>query len=251
MSIARVGAVAAGAAASFAIASSAQGVIITDNQIATESGLTTGLVPFDLTSVVDSGLSTLDTPNSLTTNFTSNSNIGPSPAYTGSLTARVFANQSAPGLGVNDVVIVYTMTNDDTSLDSLDTIDMGINGGDSLDFNDLFNATQGSIVDGTTGGLGIPEVDLISTGGNALQIFNFNTVDTLGPGESLSWYVRTDGAVKIDFIQYQATNFGIGNGFTLGLVEDINQPDLNVPSPGAIALAGVGAGLLGVRRRRS
>jgi MYXO-CTERM domain-containing protein len=246
MSKGRVLTLAAGAAATIALSSSAQAIIITDNQVPTEGGLLSGLVPFDLTSVVDSGLSTLSTPNSLVSNFSSNT----PGVFSGTLTARVFANQSAPGVGVNDVVIVYTMSNNGP--DSLDAFDIGVNGGDSLDFGDLAAATQGSVVDGTTPGQTIPQVDLLTTGGNALQIFGFNTVsDLLGPGDTLTWYIRTDGSVKIDFVQYQAVNFGTAEGFTLGLVEDPGQPDLNIPAPGAVALAGLGLGFAGVRRRRA
>ena len=103
--------------ATVACASSASAVIIGDTNVGTRAGLlaSNGLVPLDLSGTIAG----LTTSNSYTQNF-----VSPTSAYTGSLQVEVFGNVGAPGLALNQVMMIYTMTGDGPS--GIDLFQMGV-----------------------------------------------------------------------------------------------------------------------------
>lgn len=232
--------------ATVACASSASAVILTDNSAGTRAGLlaSNGLVPLDLSGVV-AGLSS---SNSYTTNFAS-----PTPgAYTGTLTAEVFGNVGLPGLALNQVMIIYTMTGNGPS--GIELFQMGVDTSTNIDYNDLLAATHGSITDQTTIGQVSPQVELLNNAGtnNTLSFDYQNGGDVLGGvgnTETLQWYVLSSADVAIDFVDVTISDFGTTTVQSLSLVDVPGLPDLNTPTPGALALLSV-AGVAGLRRRR-
>lgn len=232
--------------AAVACASSASAVIIGDTTAGTRAGLlaSNGLVPLDLSGVI-AGLSTT---NSFTTNFAS-----PVPgAYTGTLTAEVFGNVGLPGLALNQVLMIYTMTGNGPS--GVELFQMGVDTSTNIDFNDLLAATHGSITDQTTVGQVSPQVELLNNFGtnNTLSFDYQNGGDVLGAvgvSETLQWYVLTTADVAIDFIDVTISDFGTTTVQSLSLVDVPGLPDLNTPTPGAVALLSI-AGVAGLRRRR-
>ncbi|MCB9847577.1 MAG: hypothetical protein H6814_04105 [Phycisphaeraceae bacterium] len=232
--------------AMIACASSASAVILTDNSVGTRAGLlaSNSLVPLDLSGVV-SGLST---SNSYTQNFTSTV----PGAYSGTLTCEVFGNVGLPGLALNQVMMIYTMTGNGPS--AIELFQMGVDTSTNIDYNDLLNATHGQIVDQTTGGQLSPEAELLNNfGTNNTLSFNYqNSGDTLGSvggTETLQWYVLSTADVAIDFIDVTVSNFGTTSVKSLSFVDVPGLPDLNTPTPGAVALLSI-AGVAGFRRRR-
>lgn len=224
---------------------SAEAVPITDNAVATQASVTSGLVALDLSGIIPG----LTTTSSLTSNF-----VAPGGAYTGSLTASVFGNVGAPGVGLNSVVIVYEFVGNGPS--GIDQFEFGLNNGANLDFGDLLAATHGTIGDLTTVGQSSALVDLFDNSGvpeNNTMVFDFLTSsDTLGsPGvtESFGWYIQTDGNVAINLVNVEARNFGAVTFQSLSLVDIPGQADLNVPAPGSAALM-LGVFGLAARRRR-
>ena len=232
--------------ATLAYATSASAVIITDNSVPTRAGLlaSNGLVPLDLSGLIGG----LTTNNSYTQNFSS-----PVPgAYTGSMSVEVFGNVSVPGVALNQVLMIYTMTGDGPS--ALDEFQLGVDSSTNLDYNDLLSAVHGTILDDTTAGQTSPQVELLDNAGtNNTYTFDYLTAgDTLGgPGgsETLSWYVLSGADVAIDFIDVTISDFGSVTIQSLSLVDVPGLPDLNVPTPGAALLLSL-AGVAGVRRRR-
>ena len=79
-------------------AGNAAAVTLTDNAVANQTDVTTGLVALDLSGIVPG----LTTNNSYSTSFSA-----PGGAYTGTLTATVFGNVASPGSSLNSVAIVY------------------------------------------------------------------------------------------------------------------------------------------------
>lgn len=241
----KIGILSAAAASAVAVSGTAQAVVITDTPVATEAGLISGLVPLDLSSVVTSGLTT---SNSLSVNFSE-----PNGAYTGTLSATVYGNVGAPGTqALNDVVIVYEFTGNGP--DAIDEFEFGVDSGTSLNFNDLLNATQGTIQDLSVG-QGSPLVELTDNGAtNDTQNFGFQAAGDLLGGfnntENFAWYVRTGGDIAINVVDVVVRDFGTVTVQSLGIVDDPDQPDLNVPAPGAAALLGLGGLVAGTRRRR-
>ncbi len=231
--------------ATVACASSASAVIIGDTNVGTRAGLlaSNGLVPLDLSGTIAG----LTTSNSYTQNF-----VSPTSAYTGSLQVEVFGNVGAPGLALNQVMMIYTMTGDGPS--GIDLFQMGVDTSTNIDYSDLLAATHGSISDVSTGGQASPEVELLNNAGtNNTLSFDYQAAgDALGaPGttETLSWYVLSNADVAIDFIDVTVSNFGTVNIQSLSLVDVPGLPDLNTPTPGAVALLSI-AGVAGARRRR-
>lgn len=226
-------------------AGNATAVTLTDNAVANETDVTTGLVALDLSGIVPG----LTTNNSYSTSFSA-----PGGAYTGTLTATVFGNVSTPGSSLNSVAIVYEFIGNGPS--GIDMFEFGLNNGSNLDYSDLLAATHGTIGDLTTVGQGSPMVELFDNSGvpdNNNMIFDFlGGGDALGsPGttESFGWYIQTTGDVAINFVDVEVTDFGAVTIQTLSLVDIPGQPDLNVPAPGSAALL-VGAFGLAARRRR-
>lgn len=226
-------------------ASSASAVIIGDTTAGTRAGLlaSNGLVPLDMTGV----LAGLTTSNSFSTNFTA-----PTNAYTGTLSVEVFGNVGLPGLALNQVMMIYTMTGNGPS--GIELFQMGVDSSTNIDFNDLLAATHGSITDQTTVGQVSPQVELLNNFGtnNTLSFDYQNGGDVLGSvgtTETLQWYVLSTADVAIDFIDVTISDFGTTTVQSLSLVDVPGLPDLNTPTPGAVALLSI-AGVAGLRRRR-
>lgn len=228
-------------------ASSASAVIITDNAAPTRAGLLTSnsLVPLDLSGVI-SGLSAT---NSYSTNFAS----AVPGAYTGTLTCEVFGNVGAPGLALNQVMMIYTMTANGPS--AVELFQMGVDTSTNIDYNDLLAATHGRIDDQTTVGQGSPQVELLNNSGtNNTLTFDYqtggDTLGSVGNTETLTWYVLAPNAnVAIDFVDCSISDAGTTSALTLSFVDVPGLPDLNTPTPGAVALFSI-AGVAGFRRRR-
>ena len=222
-----------------AVSAGASAVTITNNAVANATDVTGGLVALDLTGIVTG----LTTTNSLTSSF---STLG----FNGTMTASVFANQSTAGPGLNSLTIVYSfVSNSGTPLDSFE---FGLDSGSDLDFTDYARATQGSIGDLTTVGQTAPVVTLTDNSllpGNNTLFFDFLAGGNQLASESFGWYVQIDGNVVIDRARVQVRDFG-GDVFDmLALVRGTGQPDLSIPTPGALGLF-LGAGLVAGRRRR-
>jgi hypothetical protein len=174
--------------------------------------------------------------------------------YTGRLISEVFANVGSAGTGVQDVVIKYTMQVDAGSFDGLDFVAFGVNAGTNLDAQDLINATHGRVISESTVGQLDPAVS-VDDASNVVFEFNFAAVsDKLGgnpaAGETFTWYVRSDGAVKVNVVDVTFQDGIPSNGNALAFVDIDGQADLNVPAPGSVALLGLG-GMVAARRRRN
>ncbi|GAB4548824.1 MAG: hypothetical protein Tsb0013_09630 [Phycisphaerales bacterium] len=169
----------------------------------------------------------------------------------GTITSEVFANVAAPGTGLTDVVIKYTMTN--TGLDFIDAFDFGVNGGQSLDAGDILRAQQGVLTNNTSAGVNDPAVSIDTLAANPLWKFDFPSgviPDQLGPGETFSWYVKSDGDNALALVDVVVQNSVPAIGQAWAFVDaSAGQPDLNVPAPGAVALAAFGAAFATRRRR--
>lgn len=236
--------------ATIAVASSASAVVITDNSVGTRAGLiaSQSFVPLDLTGVVSGSLST---SNSYTQAFQSDVEFGGNPTFTGELTVEVFGNVGLPGLALNQVLMIYTMTGNGP--DGIDTFEYGVDTSTNIDFNDMLNATHGTISDQTTPGQTAGVAELFNNAGvNNVFSFDYQAAgDALGDGgtDVHSWYVLSTGDVAIDFVDVNVRDFGLAQVQSLSLVDIPGLPDLNTPTPGAVALFGL-AGVAGIRRRR-
>ena len=191
--------------------------------------------------------------NTLTFNFNSALN-GGSGFVSGTLTSEVFGNVGTPGGALTDVVIRYTLAN--TGFDGIDSFDFGVNTNNNINADDLLLAptTQGRVLNESSSlaDLATPNVFVDSTTTNTLWTFDFEAAASqLENGETLVWYVKSNGAVSIDRVDVTIKNAEDAEAVALAFVNPTNeQPDLGVPAPGAIALLGA-AGLVGVRRRRA
>jgi len=227
-------------------ASSASAVIIGDTSVATRAGLlaSNGLVPLDLSGI----LTGLTTTNSYSQNFVSDI----AGAYSGTLSVEIFGNVGSPGLALNQVMMIYTMTGNGP--DGIDTFEFGVDSSTNLDFNDLLSATQGTILDQTSAGQAAPVTELFNNlGTNNVFTFDYqaggNTLGAPSQTDVHSWYVLGGADVAIDFVDVNIRDFGLAQVQSLSFVDVPGLPDLNTPTPGAVALFGI-AGLAGVRRRR-
>lgn len=174
-----------------------------------------------------------------------------SPAYSGTLTSEVFANQGSVGPGVTDVVIKYTFTHTGGP-NSIETFNFGVNSGQTIDLADLLASTHGRIDAETIGQPANPAVSADTLAGNNTFDFDFRVngaLNELSVGETYTWYVASAGGdVKVNVVDVTVTDVGNGNAKALVFTTTSGQNDLNIPAPGALALFGVG-GLLARRRR--
>ncbi len=239
----------AGATLMGVMSAGAMGLTITNNPVADRATLLSGRVPLNLSAVsfINAGPGSLDAANGVYSENFSNG-----PFYTGTLSVEVFGNVANPGIGLNEVTLIYTFTGNGPS--AIEQFVMGLNGSSNLDFADLASATHGRITGDTTFGQGDAVVDLIDNSGggqNDNMIFSYQSDNLGGPSltETYTWYVRASGAVAVNFVDVEISDFGFAFARTLTLVDIPGQPDLNVPAPGAAALLGF-AGLAASRRRR-
>jgi hypothetical protein len=230
-----------------------------NNSVATRGSLGIGssLVPLDI-----SGLGYLngvinDGTNAYIQNYT-----GAGSNFTGTLRAEVFGNVSLPNsASLNDVMIVYTFVGNVAPVGS-ETFDFGVDSSTQIDFSRLAAATHGRIDADTAVEVGQldPVVTLFdNVGSNDTFFFNWNSaggsssVNRLGgsQAEVFTWYVRTTGDVKLNFVDVRITDFGSVTIRSLALVDNPGQPDLNVPAPGVATLLVSAFGVMGMRRRRA
>ncbi len=256
---------AAASVAILAIAGSAIGQVNpVNNSVANRSALGIGgsLVPLNisglpfLTGAINDG-TTVGAGNAYIQNYTGN--LG---NFSGTLRAEVFGNVSTPlSAALNDVVIVYTFVGNVSAVGA-ETFNFGVDTSVQVDFARLATATQGRIDADTAVQAGQldPVVTLFNNVGTN-DTFKFDWNSTGGStglvrlggsqAETFSWYVRTAGDVKLNFVDVNITDFGGTTIRSLALVNNPSQPDLNVPAPGALGLVISVFGLAGVRRRRA
>lgn len=252
---------AVGLSAAGAVCASAAGVTVTNNPVADRPTLTAGFAELDMSAyAVQNGFSGLSGPNNNTfeTSFVLNSPSGQN--FSGSLRAEVFGNQGTTGPGLTDVIIVYTMTgngfDNGANFSTIDAFTLGLNSGAEIDFGYLTSATHGRVTAESTPGQADPQVDVFdNSGSNDTFRFDFN-LGGLGDGlgafdgdEMYTWYVRGDASVAVNVVDVTVADAGSLTTQTLGFVNIQGQPDLDVPAPGALALAGIGFGALARRRR--
>lgn len=230
-----------------------------NNSVATRASLGIGstLVPLDV-----SGLGYLNGVINDGTNAYIQPYTGAGSNFTGTLRAEVFGNVGTPNsASLNDVMIVYTFVGN-VALTGAETFDFGIDSSTQVDFARLAAATQGRIDADTAVEVGQldPVVTLFdNTGSNDTFNFNWNaaggstSLNRLGgsQAETFTWYVRTSGDVKLNFVNVLITDFGGTTIQSLALVDNPGQPDLNVPAPGVATLLVSAFGVMGVRRRRA
>ena len=228
-------------------------------------GIGSSFIPLDMTGLAYLNGS-LSASNSYSQSFT-----GPNGNYTGTLSAEVFGNVGTPGPGLSDLVIVYTFVGDGgpglIRLNGAERFEFGVDTSVEIDRVALDGSTMGRITADTSMQAGQldPAVTVSNNiGGNDVLDFNFNPSTSSGrlvelggntaalPGDTevFTWYVRTSGNVGINFVDVRISDFGFTTIRSLTLVSNPSQPNLNVPTPGAAALAAL-AGLVGLRRRRS
>lgn len=246
-------------AAIAALGASASGaVVLTDNPLALDvPGFLTAqsLVPINLAGqspLLDSALTGTggNGVNQLVSNFSAAFGV-----FTGTLTSTVYANQSLPGLGVNEVAIVYEFVGNGPS--SIDIFNFGLNTGQSLDYNDIINAVHGRLTDPavTTPGQFVQAIADNSIPASPIVEFLFE--DGLDPGlgaasttERLTWYVIAGGDVRVNVVDVGVVNAGTATAKALAFTTTPGQDDLNVPAPGAAVLGVMAIGLASRRRRR-
>lgn len=225
-----------------AVASQASAGTITDNSVANLSDVIGGYVALDLSSVIAVAPGT----NSVTSVFNNGT------LFAGTLTATVYGNVGTPGSSLTDIVVVYEFISTG-GITPIETFEFGVDSGSNIDFLDIQNATQGTILNESTPGQASPFVTLNDNSlslSNDTLLFDFtNGADTLAPGEKITWYMTSSANVALNYVDVNVTDFGGTLTQTIAFVTGTGQPDLNVPAPGAVALLAMGAGFASRRRR--
>lgn len=235
-------------------ASASAAVVLTDTPLALDvPGFLTAqsLVPINLAGqspILDSALTGTggNGVNQLVSSFSAAFGL-----FSGTLTSTVYSNQSLPGLGVNQVAIVYEFVGNGPS--GIDFFNFGLNTGQALDYNDIINAVHGRLTDAaaTTPGQLVQAV-ADNTGLNPTLEFDFEQFGKLGgpsTTERLTWYVIAGGDVRVNVVDVGVIDAGTATAQALAFTTTPGQDDLNVPAPGA-AIIGVMAIGLASRRRR-
>ncbi len=239
-----------GAAAAVLASGTALGVSLNPGTDATKAGLTAGLTPLDLSAHVTNAAA-LTTPSTFEANF---SDTFGGFVLNGTIKTEVFANQATPGPGINDVLLVVTMTANTSGagITPIQFMEFGVNSGVSLDYADILGATHGKLTDEVSAGQTDPAVDLFDNVGNNDTLkydYASDPLGEVGAVEQFTWYMRLSGAITIDFVDVTVQNGQALTTQALLPVTGTGQDDLNVPAPGVLS-AFAGAGLLGLRRRR-
>lgn len=202
------------------------------------------LQPLDLSSRFGLAVGGVDN-NEFTANY-----VGQAGNFSGTLKLEVFANVGVPGPSVNDVLLVYSFLGNGGTPFGAESFHFGIDSSKELDYASLASATHGRVNNETTNG--DPLVRLFSnTLSNDTWLFDYDS-DELGGAnaESYVWYVRTNGAIALDFVNVVITDFGFTEILFPAPAITTDQPDLNFPSPGVLGVLAP-AGLLAMRRRRA
>lgn len=223
--------------------------VVTNSPIATFDAANLGFNPvaIDLsTQPIAAGLLSGPANNTVVADFTGF--LGSFPLYSGRLTSEVFANTSVVGPGVSDVVIRYTFEVFSGSAQAVDAFEFGVNTGIAIDAATLLAATQGNVADATANS-GDPFVT-VDAGSSGLYRFDFAAASAaLAANQTYTWYVQSTGDVAVNAVDVNVTD-GVSTAIkALAFVSNPGQEDLNVPTPGAVALFGI-AGLAAVSRRR-
>lgn len=218
----------------------------------TKSAQTTGLVGMDISSHV-SGATASDLTMGGTVYEAPFADAFGGIIVGGGIRTEVYANQSIPGLGVNEVLLVITMSGSGAT--PIEAMEFGVNTGVEIDFGKISAAAHGRLTDATTAGQQIPDVKLFDNiGSNDTLVYDYTAgtagADTLGTGESFTWYMRfNDPSISLEVVDVTITDGQVVSGKALLPVIGSGQDDLNVPTPGVLG-AFAGAGLIGLRRRR-
>ncbi len=255
------------AAAGLSVASSASAVVVSNTSVADRPTLLSGFTELNLaTYASNAGFAGLSGANSNTyadTYALVSAFPGNPLSYSGTLTAEVFGNVANTGVALTDVVIVYTFTsngfNGVDNLSGAETFAMGINSGFEMDFNYLTAAstTHGNVTSESS--VGQNSLVEVFNNGAANDTYEFDYIAAAGGSalggpdgsEQYTWYVSGTAGTKINVIDVTVTDFGNTTTTTLGFVANPGQPDLDIPAPGAMALAAFGIGAMGMRRRRA
>jgi hypothetical protein len=173
------------------------------------------------------------------------------PAYTGSITATVYGNSDIFTPGLTDVIVIYEFegTGQPTPIEEME---FAINGGNlDLNFAELDGGTMGRIDDLSDIALDFDPVLTFNPGpANDSLLFDWTT-DGLGDvfvSQTYGWYTRTTGAIDLGLVDVQVRNAGSVVTNTIAVLDNPDQPNLDVPAPSAAALLGLG--LAAMRRRR-
>lgn len=201
-----------------------------------------------LTGANGNGVNSLSVPFTGTNDFGS----GPVTVFTGTLTSTVYANQSLPGLGVNEVAIVYEFVANGPS--GVDFFNFGLNTGQALDYNDIISATHGRLTDSsaTTSGQLVEAVADNTVPATPTLEFDFDQFGSLGAPsttERLTWYVIAGGDSRVNVVDVGVIDAGTATAQALSFTTTPGQDDLNVPAPGAAALGLFGMAFASRRRR--
>lgn len=228
-------------------------------------GVGTTLVPFNVEALPY--LNGTVTGNSYSQTF-----IGQSNNYSGRLTVEVFGNVADASPALNDVLMIYTFTGDGAPAvraNGAEDFEFGVNSSVEIDYTALITATHGKIGGESffdpAHGVQLDPVVSVNNNISSNDTFKFNYNPNSGTGrlvelggnstsspgqtETFSWYVRSSGDVALNFVDVRIANFGFVTIQSLSLVNNPNQPDLNVPAPGVAGLLIGVAGLAGRRRR--
>ncbi len=172
-------------------------------------------------------------------------------AYNGAITATVYGNSPIFTPGLTDVVVLYTFEGEGTPT-PIEEMEFAVAGGNiDLNFAELDSGIMGRIDDISDIYLDMDPVLTFNPGpANDSLLFDWST-ETLGNPfvtEQYSWYTRTTGAIDMGLVEVQVRDAGSYVTQTLAVLDDPNQPNMDVPAPGSLALLGLSA--LALRRRR-
>ncbi len=166
--------------------------------------------------------------------------------YNGTLTSRVYVdalpatqvtfvydlqvNLSIPSLGVSEFSIAATGMEKD------------------LRIGEILNGTHGTISGLTTN---VP--DAVDATNNVYPVVDELIYDWLGlnevdAGERAVMYITTTGSVDVGQISAVIQNGGSSDVMVLAPLDDMSNPDMNVPEPATLAM--IAAGCVGLLRRR-